>query len=428
MVARASLTITASTFSRVYDTGTSAGAAPTVTGLQSSDSVTGLAEAFTSKNVAGMDGSTLVVTAFTIQDGNGGQNYTVTIQSATGTITPAPLTVSATGLNKTYDASTGATVLLADNHLGTDSVTSSYASAAFSDKNAATGKTVSVSGISISGPDAGNYSLQNTTATTTADITPAVLTVSGSGANKVYDAGTGAIVLLADNHLGTDSVTDSLTSAAFSDRNVSTGKPILVSGISISGPDAGNYALQNTTATTTADITPALLTVSASGVNKVYDASTGATVLLTDNHLGTDSVTGSYTNAAFADKNVGTGKPVIVRGISLSGPDAANYALQNTTATTTANITPALLTVTAITASKLFGTSNPSFTYTLTGFAGGDGSSAVSGSPSLVTSATQSSPEGAYAITAGFGTLVAANYQLQLVNSILYVTSRCHSG
>ena len=43
-------------------------------------------------------------------------------------------------------------------------------SGAFSDKNAGTGKTVSSSGLSLSGTDAGNYTLADTTAAALADI------------------------------------------------------------------------------------------------------------------------------------------------------------------------------------------------------------------------------------------------------------------
>ena len=44
----------------------------------------------------GTDGSTLVVTAYTVNDGNGGGNYTVTTTDATGTITPQEVTGSFT--------------------------------------------------------------------------------------------------------------------------------------------------------------------------------------------------------------------------------------------------------------------------------------------------------------------------------------------
>ncbi len=76
----------------------------------------------------------------------------------------------------------------------------------------------------------------------------------------VYDGSAAATVTLADNRLSGDVFTDSFTSAAFTDKNVGAGKTITVSGISISGSDAGNYTV-NPTATATADIAPAPLTV-----------------------------------------------------------------------------------------------------------------------------------------------------------------------
>ena len=58
--------------------------------------------------------------------------------------------------------------------------------------------------------------------------------------------------------------------ATFADKNVGTAKPVSVSGIAISGPDAGNYS-SNTTTSAAADITARTLTVTATGQNKVYD-------------------------------------------------------------------------------------------------------------------------------------------------------------
>jgi hypothetical protein len=43
----------------------------------------------------GPNGSMISVTGYTINDGNGGHNYTVVLEGATGTITPAPLHVAA---------------------------------------------------------------------------------------------------------------------------------------------------------------------------------------------------------------------------------------------------------------------------------------------------------------------------------------------
>ncbi len=86
----------------------------------------------------------------------------------------------------------------------------------------------------------------------------------------------------------------------------------------------------------------AILTVTATGIDKVYDGTTTASITLADNRLPGDSITVSYSSAAFLTADVGTDKTVNVTGISISGPDAGKYILGNTTATTTADILPAL--------------------------------------------------------------------------------------
>ena len=70
------------------------------------------------------------------------------------------------------------------------------ATGAFADKTVGIGKTVQVSGLTISGRDAPNYTL--TQPTTTANITPVGLTVTGITANnKVYDDTTTATLNVA---------------------------------------------------------------------------------------------------------------------------------------------------------------------------------------------------------------------------------------
>src|SRR5207245_1828284 len=190
---------------------------PTTSGLQGSDTVTGLAETYDTKNAG--TGKTLSVSAYTVNDGNSGGNYIVTPRTdTTGVINQAPLTVSATGVNKVYDGTTTATVTLSDNRVSGDVFADSYTSASFADKNVGTGKTVSVSGISISGTDAGNYTF-NSTAATTANITARPLTVSATGVNKVYDGTTTATVTLSDNRVAGDVFTASYTAASFANKN-----------------------------------------------------------------------------------------------------------------------------------------------------------------------------------------------------------------
>ena len=334
----ATLTLTAVTDSKVYDGTTTSVGSVGISTMVGADTVTGVTQSFASANVLGANGSTLNVDAgYTVNDGNGGLNYSVSSNTAAGTISPFALTVGAAGVNRVYDASTGATVTLNDNRLGSDVLTLGYGSATFLDKNVATGKTVNVSGITLgTGGDEGNYSF-NSTASTTAEISPFALTVGAVGVNRVYDATTNATVSLNDNRFGGDVITSGYSTASFFDKNVGTAKQVEVAGITVTGTDAGNYSF-NSTATTTADISPFALTVGAVGVNRVYDATTNATVSLNDNRLGSDVLTLGYGSATFLDKNVATGKTVNVSGINVTGTDAGNYTF-NGTATTTANIT-----------------------------------------------------------------------------------------
>jgi hypothetical protein len=276
-------------------------------------------------------------------------NVCGTATSSPGVLTVAPKSVTAglTGLvSKIYDGDAIATLVPANYTLTgviapdvvqlNNPVTGSY-----DNRNVGTTKLVSVSGLSISGADSGNYVLSASTASanigtiTTRDIS-GIFTVSST---RVYNAGTLASVLTRDlvGVLGTDDVSLTGGVANYDTKDVGTNKTVTLTGAGLSGLDAGNYNLTSV-ATTTANITPKALLVSATGINKVYDTTTDATVTISDNRIVGDVFTISYA-ASFVDANVGNGKTVNVTGISLSGTDALNYT-PNSSTTTTANITP----------------------------------------------------------------------------------------
>ena len=408
------LTINAAGINKVYDGATTATVTLSdnrVSGDVFTDSYT--SASFADKNVG--DGKTVSVSGISIS-GTDASNYTFnTTASTTADITARDLTVSAAGVNKVYDGSTNATVTLSDDRVSGDAITAAYTSAAFIDKNVGTGKNVNVNGISISGADAGNYNLLNTTASTTADITARTLTINAAGVNKIYDGTTVAAVTLSDNRVSGDVFTDSYTSASFTNKSVGTGKAVNVNGISISGTDAGNYTF-NTTATTAADITARDLTVTATVDNKVYDGTTAAVAHLSDNRVAGDAFTDSHTSAAFSDKNVGTGKTVHVGGISISGTDAGNYNLLNTTASATADITARPVTVTANAQTKVYGSSDPALTYQVTS------GSVVSGdSFSGALNRATGEDVGSYAINQNTLAL-SSNYALTYVGANLSIT------
>jgi hypothetical protein len=163
--------------------------------------------------------------------------------------------------------------------------------------------------------------------------------------DKVYDATANAVVTLADNRMSGDVFNTAHTSSVFSDKNVGIGKDVMVGGISLSGTDAGNYSA-NPSAITTATISAASLVVTATGVNREYDATTNASVTLADNRIVGDTFDVSHVSAEFTDKNVGNNKAIAINGISLVGSDARNYVTRATGASN-ANITAAALVLTA---------------------------------------------------------------------------------
>jgi hypothetical protein len=257
-IGKAALTIAAVTDSKTYDGTTASSATPVVGTLFGSDTVTGLTEVFGSKDVLGSNASTLSVTGYTINDGNGGNNYTVTLAAASGTIVPATLTAVLTGsTSKTYDGDTSATLDSANYTLsGTvfagDTVDLNDPATGFYDnKNAGTAKAVSVSGLTL---DNANYVLSSTTASANiGTIGAATLTASLAGTvTKTYD-GTAAATLTASNYdlsgvVGSDSVLlNSPSAGVYDTKDVGTGKIVTVSGVALTGADANNYVLASTT-------------------------------------------------------------------------------------------------------------------------------------------------------------------------------------
>jgi YDG domain/Kelch motif/Galactose oxidase, central domain len=188
VINKASLTLTAVTNTKTYDATTSAAAIPTSSGLQGSDTVTGLTESYDNKNAG--NGKILSVNAgYTVNDGNSGGNYTVTTQTnATGVINEASVTPSLTADDKDYDTTNTATihctlagVLAAD----TGNVTCS-GTGTFADPSAGT-KAVTSNDLVLSGAASGNYMLSTTTASTTATIRKVNATITVTPYTVTYD-------------------------------------------------------------------------------------------------------------------------------------------------------------------------------------------------------------------------------------------------
>jgi len=302
---------------------------------------------FANKNVG--IGKTVTFVNFTLGGADAG-NYELSAQpSGTANITAKPVTITGlTANNKVYDGNTNATftgTAAVSGKISSDAVTITNGTAKFNDKNVGDNKTVIFTGFSISGTDAGNYTLSQPSGT--ANITtPKSVTITGvTVANKVYD-GTDIATITGttiSGVIGSDNVTVINGNATFSSKRVNTGKQVTFTNFALDGKDAGNYTLSaQPTRITTGVITAKSVTITATANNKVYDGKTDATIGTStiNGKIDGDAVTVANGSASFDNANVGTDKTVTFTGFTLEGTDAGNYTLSAQPANAVANITP----------------------------------------------------------------------------------------
>ncbi len=241
------ITVTAAASTKTYDGTTSSTSTPTITvGTLASPDTAAWTESYDNKNM----GNTHVMTpAGTVGDGNGGNNYNVMFAPiSTGVIERKLASVTPNPASKIYSMPDPPFTGVLNGFVAADGITATY--------SRTTGESVTAVPYTISATLApagalGNYMITYNTATFV--INPYPLTVTATGINKQFDGTVSATVTLSDNRLDGAFVA-SYASASFADPNPGMGKAVAVTGISISGPGASNYALTSTTAATTADI------------------------------------------------------------------------------------------------------------------------------------------------------------------------------
>jgi hypothetical protein len=160
--------------------------------LVGGDTVTAATISYANRN-AGAGNKVVTLDAATVTDGNGGNNYTVTLAgNATSTINPLAVTLTAPSVTKTYDGGTtytttggNLTSITASGPLvGGDTVTA--ATIAYADKNVGAGnKTVNLNAATISDGNGGNNYTVTLAGNSTSTITrlPSVSWVGGGTGN-----------------------------------------------------------------------------------------------------------------------------------------------------------------------------------------------------------------------------------------------------
>ena len=381
------LTVTAVTNTKTYDGTTSAAGVPTFAPPLGTGDAAAFTEAYSDRK-AGVGNKTLIPSG-TVNDGNGGANYTYTyVNFTTGTINQLALTVTAVTNTKTYDGNTSAAgVPTFAPPLGTGD-TAAFTEA-YSDGNAGVGnKTLIPSGTVNDGNGGANYTYTYVNFTT-GTINALAITPTLTAANKTYDGTNtepnGSMSCSLTGVLAGDSANVACTpsSGTFDGSNV--GAHTVTATVTISGTASGNYtlgaagtAILSTTATATASITSGAITATLTAANKVYDTTNIepnanmscalSGVLLAD----TGNVICTATSGTFASANAGS--QTVMATVTISGTAAGNYTLgaagtttPSTAATATATIGPAATSMSQTSNSTVANiASGGTFTFTVT--------------------------------------------------------------
>ena len=273
-------------------------------------------------------------------------NYDITFTKGILTVEQKGVTIQdvAVEASKVYDGTANAAIT--DNgHLSAnfdgENLTFQVGTAAYGDKNVGKDKTVTFTGFRLEGSAAKNYVLTGQPQAVTASITPMSIALTATVKDKTYDG-----TLTAE--LGTVTHSDFVEgddvqlvngTPSFVSKDKGENIPVTFTPFTLTGPDAGNYALTQPTGVT-AHISPRPVTVSGiTAQDKTYDGNTqvafGYENARLDGNVDGDKLTVTA-QGSFEDANVGD-KLVNITGLTLGGAERGNYVLaesgQQTSAT-----------------------------------------------------------------------------------------------
>jgi ELWxxDGT repeat protein len=244
---------------------------------------------------------------------------------------PATVTASVTAANKIFDGTTAATItgctLSGVAPADQGNVSCSASGGAFSDPNVGNSKTVTATGIVLSGSAAGNYILLST-APTTANITQASSTTTVTGGSFSYDG---------NPHPATVSVTGagglSLSPAPSYSGSCSSAPVTVAQGTSCAAsytyPGDANHT--GSTGSAAVTITPTLVTVQVGSASLTYNGSSN-TVQLSVNPQFAGVVLTYTSNSPVYNSTTGPTNPGTYTATA-SLTDSTDYAFSNNSQT-----------------------------------------------------------------------------------------------
>jgi len=256
------------------------------------------------------------------------------------------------------------------------------------------------------------------TATTTLTVNQAILTVTANNASRAYAAPNPTFTAVLTGFVNGDP------------QSVVSGSPLLTTPATAASPvsaypitaaqgslAATNYSFTFVNGTLTVNQASGVIHWPAPAAINYGAALSGAQLDATATCSGA-SVNGTYVYSPASGAVLASGAQTLSVNFK---PTSSNCTF--TSATVPLTVNQVALTVTANIASRAYGTPNPAFTSSISGFVNGDTAArAVSGSASFTTTATAKSPVSTYPITPAAGTLAAANYTFKFAAGRLTVT------
>ena len=401
----AGLTVTANDASRAYGA-TDPAFSGTITGIQNGDNITAT---YATTATASSPVGTYPITPTLVDPSGKLSNYTVSTTNGTLTVNAATLTVTANAALRSYGVANPAFTGMITGIQNNDNITATYATTATPSSSIGIYQ-ITPTLVDPSGK-LSNYNVS--TINGTLNVTAAALTVAANNASRTYGATNPALTGTITGIQNGDTITATYATTATVTSIVGT-YPIAPTLVDPSGK-LSNYNVSATNGTLS--VTAAGLTVKANDASRAYGATDPAFSGTITGIQNNDNITATYATTATIASPVG-GYPIAPTLVDPSGK-LFNYNVTNINGTLT--VTPAPLKVTANNKSKTYGAANPALTASYSGFVNGDTTNVLSGSPSLTTAATISSPVGFYTITAAIGSLAATNYSFSFANGTLTI-------
>jgi hypothetical protein len=348
----------------------------------------------------------------------GDQNYDITLVGGTLSVTQVALTISADDQTRPY-GSANPELTVSYSGLVNGDTSASLTTPATASVSAVLGSAVGSYPIIPSGASSPNYNVFYTDGTLT--VTKAELLVIGNNASRGFGAPNPEFTASITGLLAGDDITPVFSPEA----DITSPSGEYYVDVNLNDPDSRLGSYDVTLIGGELTVTNAGLTGTVASSSRLYGQTNAAFTVSYTGFLNGDTAnvlqgTMSYScltsNGVPTDTNTAVGSyPIHVS----SGQTAGNYTIHYVDGTLT--VAPAVLLVTPDNASRLFGTTNPVFAATYSGYANNEGSNVFSGHPDLETTASVLSPIGVYDITATQGTLSATNYTFMFTNGALTV-------